>query len=290
MNRYEGTFRVDQMACVLGVSRSGYYAFKKRPQSRRRLENEGLLKEIRTVFKESQKTYGSPRIHASLLAQGIKVSRPRVARMMKAHGLKAKMYKRRMKRRDPSFATLSNRKDLVRRNFHVPSPNRVWVADFTYLKVGSQWAYLAVVLDLFSRKIVGMALEKTMHTDLILKALTSALVLRKPRKGLIHHSDKGSQYTSIRLYQMAQHYGINLSYGNCAFDNAVVESFFHTLKTEHINFKKYRTLEEAKLDLFSYIFTFYNAKRRHSTLNYLSPNQMEKIYNKNQNAISVHSV
>ena len=149
--------------------------------------------------------------------------------------------------------------------------------------------YLAVVLDLFSRKIVGMALDETMKSNLVRQVITQALISRRPPSGLIHHSDLDAQYTSHDIQSLAKSQGICLSYGSSAYDNAVIESFFHTLKTEHVYFKTYQTLEEAKLDIFTYIFAFYNLKRRHSTLGYQTPNQREDKYN-NRNLISVPSV
>lgn len=290
MKSHQGIFCVEQMAKVLGVSRSGYYDFLKRPQSKRTQENEKLTYHIHRVFKESQETYGSPRIRAELASEGLSVSRQRVARLMRKEGLKAKMYQKFVTTTNRSKTAQESPKDLLERQFKITSPNRVWVADITYIKVAQKWTYLAVVLDLFSRKIVGMALEQSLKTDLILKALQAALVHRKPPKGLIHHSDLGSQYTSGDMKKIARNHGIKLSYGNSAYDNAVMESFFHTLKTEQVYFQKYTALEEARLDIFTYIFTFYNSKRRHSTLNYQSPDTVEKNYkNSNQN-IYVHSV
>lgn len=281
------TFAVDQMARMLGVSRSGYYNYLKRGQSTRDLENKKLMDVMKIIFEESHQTYGSPRLHAALKDQGFTCSRPKVARLMKSHGLAAKM-SRRLKR-TTKRSNKDHRPNLVQQNFQVPAPNRVWVGDITYIWVRGRWVYLAVVLDLFSRKIVGMALDETMKSDLVRQAITQALLYRQPPVGLIHHSDLGSQYTSHDIQNLAKSQGILLSYGTSAYDNAVMESFFHTLKTEHVYFKTYQTLEEAKLDIFTYIFAFYNSKRRHSTLGYQSPNQMENKYN-NCNLISVPSV
>ncbi len=284
MKHYHTLFSLDKMAQVLGVSRSGYYDFIKRGFSKRDLENKAIVKRIRSIFEESRQTYGSPRIHAELCAQGNPCSRVKVARLMKKNDIQAKMYRKFVKTTKRSEYISRPTQDLVQQNFYSPLPNRIWVADITFISINKTWVYLAVILDLFSRKVVGMALHDHMRSSLILAALNQALLLRKPPSGLIHHSDLGGQYVSHDLYEMAQAHGIKLSHGKtgCAYDNAAMESFFHTLKTEHVYFKNYKTLEEAKTDIFDYIFTFYNSKRRHSTLNYQSPNQWEHNYYKNK--------
>lgn len=291
MKDHKDTFALDQMACLFGVSRSGYYAYVKRPPSKREVYNRELVCAIRTIFKESHETYGSPRIHVELKEKGYACSRPRVARLMKHQSIQAKMYKKFCKGKNKASIPGDHRPDLIQQNFWAPQPDRVWVADISYIAVAHTWAYLAVIMDLYSRKVVGMALQDHMRTDLICEALTQALLHRKPPKGLIHHSDRGSQYTSYDFHHVAQKYTITLSHGKTgnAYDNAAMESFFHTLKTEWVYFKRYQTLEEAKLDIFTYIHTFYNQKRRHSTLNYSTPNQWEKIYYENH-AVSVSSV
>lgn len=291
MKDHRNSFAIDQMASVLGVSRSGYYDFLKRSPSLRGCYNKELLSGIQNIFKESHDTYGSPRIHAELVEQGYVCSRPRVARIMRAHTIQAKMYKKFHKTTKQSEKPYYKGQDLVQQEFSTPKPDTVWLADISYIAINHNWCYLAVILDLYSRKIVGMALKEHMRTDLVLEALNQALLLRKPPKGLIHHSDLGGQYTSHDLYKVAKKYGISLSHGKTgnAYDNAAMESFFHTLKTELVYFKQYKTLEEAKLDIFTYIHTFYNQKRRHSTLNYYTPNQWENMYHQNQN-ISIRSV
>jgi len=285
MKNHNSYFCIDQMARVLGASRSGYYNFINRGLSRRALYNEELIGKIKTVFVESNETYGSPRIHAELIAQGYNCSRPRVARLMQANGIQAKMYKRFKKTTRQSDKPYHRGEDLVKQVFSAPEPNSIWVADISYIPVNNKWAYLAIVLDLFSRKVVGMALEEKMQAKLVVKALNSATLQRKPPKGLIHHSDLGSQFTSYELYQATKKYGIILSHGKtgCSYDNAAMESFFHTLKTELIYFKDYQSIEEARLDIFDYIYTFYNQKRRHSTLKYQSPYQWETNHYKIKN-------
>ena len=229
MKEHASVFSLDQMASILGVSRSGYYDFMRRKPSPRFFENATLLEQIKTIYKDSLNTYGSPRIHAELKERGITCSRQRVAKIMKNHNIQAKMHKKFRRTTKRSDHLNFKPQDLLKQNFNVHHPNTVWVADMTYLSVNKKWAYLAVVLDLFSRKIVGMALADHMKTDLILAALQQALTLRSPPYGLIHHSDLGSQYTSHGLQKLAKHYDIFLSYGRSAYDNAVMESFFHTL-------------------------------------------------------------
>lgn len=284
MSDYKALFTVDQMAQVLGVSRSGYYEFSKRKPSKRELENAHIIKRIRAIFKESHETYGSPRIHAELCEQGSSCSRNKIARLMKGEDIQAKMYRKFVKTTKRSEKASRPTQDLVQQNFYTSLPNRVWVADITFIAINKTWAYLAIILDLFSRKVVGMSLSDHMRSSLILDALHQAILLRKPPSGLIHHSDLGSQYTSNDFHKVAKAHGIKLSHGKTgsAYDNAAMESFFHTLKTEHVYFKNYQTLEEAKVDIFEYIFTFYNSKRRHSTLNYQSPNHWENNHYKNQ--------
>jgi transposase InsO family protein len=288
MKDHHSSFSVGQMASILGVSPSGYYDFLKRSPSIREQTNQTLVKQIKAIFEESDQTYGSPRVHAELRAQGYSCSRNKVARLMRQQSLQAKMYKKFKKTTRQSQKPYYKGQDLVQRHFYASQPNRLWVADISYLRVNNKWSYLAIVLDLFSRKVVGMAVENHMKVDLILKALTSALIQRRPPSGLIHHSDLGSQFTSHAFYQLAKEKGITLSHGKTgsAYDNAAMESFFHTLKTELTYFKTYQTLEEARLDIFTYIHTFYNSKRRHSTLNYQSPNQWEYNYQQH-NFISV---
>lgn len=291
MKDQRNIFSLEQMARVLGVSRSGYYDFIKRPPSARELENEKLTRKIRSIFEASHETYGSPRVHAELLEEGISCSRKRVARLMKQNNIQAKMYKKFVKTTKRSEKSFYSTQDLIQQNFSTPMPNTVWVADISFIRINNRWAYLSIVLDMFSRKVVGIALKDTMKTSLILEALNQALLLRKPPFGLIHHSDLGSQYTSHDLHKLAKKHGIKLRHGKTgsAYDNAVMESFFHTLKTELTHFKNYETLEEAKIDIFNYIFTFYNPKRRHSTLNYQTPNQYEQRHQQKQ-FLSVHSV
>jgi len=207
MKKQSSYFNVDQMAEVLGVSKSGYYDFINRSPSKRAIYNEELINKIRTIFAESYETYGSPRVHAELLELGYNCSRPRVARLMHAHKIQAKMYKKFKKTTIQSDKPYHRGEDLVQQNFTSLVPNSVWVADISYIAVNNKWVYLSIVLDLFSRKVVGMALEETMKAELVINALTSATYTRKPAKGLIHHSDLGGQFTSQALYKTAKKHG-----------------------------------------------------------------------------------
>ena len=280
-------FSVEEMARTLEVSCSGYYCFLSRPPSHRSIDNARILTKIKQIHNSSRQTYGSPRITAELKDQGESCSRPRVARLMRIHNIKSKMHKKFVKTTKRS-QTNKVSQDLVQQNFTVSKPNTVWVTDITFIWAGGTWVYLAVVLDLFARKVVGMAIDNHMRVELVLEALNQAMIMRCPDSGIIYHADQGSQFTSQELYKYATQNGIVLSHGHtgCAYDNAVMESFFHTLKTEQVYFENYQTLAQAKADIFSYIFAFYNTKRRHSTLNYKTPAQTEMNFYAN-NSISI---
>jgi len=284
MKNHEHEFNIERMAQVFNVSRSGYYQFIHAEPSARRKENERLLGKIKNAHKDSRATYGSPRIHAELQAQGETCSRKRIARLMVKAGIKAKMKKsfKVTTKANPKATAAPN---LLKQDFTAGAPNQRWVADLTYIATGEGWLYVAIVLDLFSRKIVGLAMDERMTADLVLKALEQAILHRKPQAGLIHHSDKGSQYTSHDFQSLLVLYGLIASMsgvGNC-FDNAAAESFFHTLKTEHVYFEYYETREKARTSIFEYTWVFYNKKRRHSTLGYLSPDMFEKEWYQKQN-------
>jgi transposase InsO family protein len=261
---------------MLQVSRSGYYRYAKAEPSKRTKENELLLEKIKEVHKKSRQTYGSPRIHADLKAQGEPYSRKRIARIMRQEGIQAKMKKRFKKTTivNPKASTAPN---LLNQNFTADKANQRWVADITYIATAEGWLYVAAVLDLFSRRIIGLSMSDRMTSDLVINALKQAIIHRNPKAELMHHSDKGSQYTSKPFQDLLREKNITVSMsgsGNC-FDNAAMESFFHTLKTEHVYFEYYMTREEAKLSIFEYVEVFYNRQRRHSTLGYLSPIEYE---------------
>jgi len=269
--------KVERMSQVFEVSSSGYYAYLAREASNRKKENDRLLNKIKEIHQSSRQTYGSPRVHAKLKLTGESCSRKRVARIMRAAGIVAKMRKKfkRTTKADPKAVPAVN---LLNQVFIVPEPNRWWAADFSYIGTQEGWLYVAVVMDLFSRRIIGLFMSDRMTDELVVNALKQALIRRCPSVGLVHHSDRGSQYTSQKMRNLLACYGIIASQsgsGNC-YDNAVVESFFHSLKTEHTCFEQYATREQAKVSIFDYVEVFYNRQRLHSTLGYLSPLMFEQ--------------
>jgi putative transposase len=284
MKNHANEFSIEKMSKIFNVSRSGYYQFINAKESARSKEGDRLLVLIKNIHQASRATYGSPRIHAELRFQGETCSSKRVARLMKKAGIEAKM-KKRFKVTTKVNPKAKAAPNLLKQNFTAEAPNQRWVADFTYVATGEGWLYVAIVLDLFSRKIVGLAMEERMTADLVIKALEQAILHRNPHAGLIHHSDKGSQYTSLDFQALLTLYGIIASMsgtGNC-FDNATAESYFHTLKTEHVYFEYYETREKAKTSIFEYTWIFYNKKRRHSSLGYLSPEMFEQQWYQQHN-------
>lgn len=282
MKEYRYEFEVKKVAKLLGLSRSGFYHYNNKQPSQRAVENVRLSEEIKNIHERHRGIYGSPRVHAELKRNGENCSRKRVARLMREQGLKAKTHKawKVTIKRAVKQAVAPN---LIEQNFVAFAPNQIWMGDITYIATEEGWLYLAVILDLFSRKVVGLCMENRMQTSLVIKALKQALNHRDSKEGLIHHSDRGSQYTSEDFKNIIQAYEIKLSMsskGHC-YDNAVVESFFHTLKTEHVNFHRFRTREEAKDSIFEYIEIFYNKRRSHSSLGYLSPQEFEKVWLEN---------
>lgn len=266
------------MCHTFNVSPAGYYAWLKRCESRRDRENRILLIHIRTAYENSRKLYGSPRIKAELNAMGIICGKNRVVRLMRVNGITAKS-KRKYKPGSSSKHNMPVSEDLVRQKFSAESPDRVWVSDITYIPTGQGWLYMAAVLDLYSRRIVGWSMSERMSRDIVMDALSQAVSRRKPQKGLICHSDRGSQYASGDYREMLTGNGFLSSMsgkGNC-YDNACMESFFHTLKTELVYFEKFKTKSEAKSKIFEYVEVFYNRKRRHSYLGYRSPVDFEKL-------------
>ena len=267
---------VQHMCIVLQVSRSAYYSWQQATISTRETQNQELVKRIAEIHQHSHRTYGSPRIWHALRQQGIRCSRKRIARLMHIHGIRAKMV-RRFKITTHSRSTQVMAPDLVQRQFLVHQPNRVWTSDITYIWTREGWAYLAVVLDLCSRMIVGWEVSSRLTASVVTTAVKRALYWRQPSEDLILHSDRGSQYASTELRSLAKEQMIHLSMGRTGscYDNAVTESFFHTLKTEHIYFHQYDTRQDARTSIFEYIETFYNQQRLHSTLGNRSPMQFE---------------
>ena len=277
IEEHAGRYRVEPLCRVLGVSRSGFYAWRKRPPSRCQRANEDLLGQITEIHHESHQNYGSPRICQALHQRGISCSRKRVARLMRLHGLRART-KRRFKTTTHSRHGLAVAPDLVQRKFTAPAPNRIWTSDITYVWTREGWVYLAVVLDLYSRLIVGWELSDRLTADLITSALGRALDRRRPESMLVFHSDRGCQYASEEVRSLIDQHHIRPSMGatGSCYDNAVTESFFHTLKTELTFFERYETREEARHNIFQYIEVFYNRQRLHSTIGNLSPWQFEQ--------------
>jgi putative transposase len=265
-----------KMCQVLNVSRSGYYSWINRKPSQRQITNEQLKLKIAEIYWQNSGRYGSPRIYRKLKKDGYHFNIKRIERLMKVMGLKA-IQKRKFKRTSNSDHNLPLKKNLLNRNFIVTNPNKVWVSDITYIPTQEGWLYLAVVIDLYSRKVIGWSMNKRMTKELVIKALNMAIQNRKPKKGLIHHSDRGSQYASREFQQTLWKHGIRSSMsrkGNC-WDNAVAESFFSTLKTELIFHNRYQNRKQAKRDIFEYIEIYYNRIRMHSTLDYKSPQEYE---------------
>jgi transposase InsO family protein len=276
-------FPVARMHEVLGVSRSGYYAWRKRPISAREMANRELYKKIEVVYNESHETYGSPRIYRTLEKQGVDCSENRVARLMRLRGLRAKQTKqyKTTTKRNKSHPVAPN---LLKRDFAAARPNQKWLTDITYIPTQEGWLYLAAVLDLYSRRIVGWAMLDRMTSDLTMRALKMAIHQRQPDLDLIHHSDQGSQYTDGAYQALLKDHGIQVSMNGVGswYDNAPMESFFGTLKSEWVNHHVYRTRDEARADIFYYIEAFYNRHRLHSSLDYLSPEAYEQIHYQQQ--------
>jgi putative transposase len=270
---------VKTMCRVLEVSRSGYHAWARREPSSRALEDERLTGRIREIHRENRKVYGSPRIHAELrMADGVRVGRKRVERLMRQAGISG-MVRRRRGRTTIGVPGVRVCEDLVDRAFLASAPNRLWVADITYLRSWEGWLYLVAVQDVFSRRIVGWSMADHMRTELVTDALQMALAHRRPDPGLIWHSDQGSQFVSLAFGQQARAAGIAQSMGSRGdcYDNAVAESFFATLKKELVHRRSWPSKADLRSEVFEYIEAFYNRRRRHSTLGFLSPAQFETI-------------
>ena len=261
---------------TLQVSRSGYYVWLKRQPSERERQNTLLLEKIREAYLRSRKTYGSPRIHKALRQEKVFCGRHRVARLMRQSGIKAQRQSI-YKRNSPTNHGRLAAQNLVNRDFKVEKPNRIWASDITHFWTGGGWLYLAVVMDLYSRKIIGWSMKSVIRDDLVIDALEMAVRARCLEVPEIHHSDQGSQYASRTFMARLKEYKIQCSMsrkGNC-YDNAVVESFFKTLKVELTKTTHFKTREDARCQLFEYIEIFYNRQRLHSTLGYRSPEEFE---------------
>ena len=276
MKANQAGHRVATMCRVLGVSPSGYYAWRRRRRSEHWRRDKELRGVIRGIHKASRGAYGVPRVHAELAAAGVRVSRKRVARLMREEGLAGASRRRgvRTTRADRGHRAAPDR---VERRFWADGPDRLWVADITYVPTWTGFVYLAVVLDVFSRKVVGWAMAHHLRTELVLAALNMALGQRHPTE-VVHHSDKGSQYTSLAFGKRCREMGVVTSTGSAGdcFDNAMAESFFATLECELIERQAFQTQAEARMAVFRFIEGWYNTRRRHSALGYLSPNEFER--------------
>ncbi len=277
IHRRRSQYPVRMMCRLLAVSRSGYYAWRVRPESQRAKTDRELMTLIRQIHSDTDGVYGAAKIAAELNEQGYPCGRHKVARLMRIAGLQGcpKPVFKVTTQRDPSHAVADN---LLDQDFTAAGPNERWSSDITYIKTRQGWLYLAVVMDLYSRRIVGWSMSRWISRHLVIDALRMALDARQPSGALIHHSDRGAQYTSDDFRDELDKHGIQCSMsgrGNC-YDNAVVESFFGLLKRERVNRVRYRTRDEAKADVFDYIEVFYNRKRRHGYLGNISPAAFEK--------------
>jgi putative transposase len=276
----KATHRVSAMCRALKVSKSGFYGWRGRVPSARTQADALLSEKIARIHRESRETYGAPRIHFELRTLGVRCARKRVARLMREAGLFGCGGRRRKAR-----TTLRSRTertppapDLVKRNFTPEAPDRLWVADITYVRTWEGWLYLSFVLDTYSRRIVGWSMANYLKTELVLDALNMAIYNRRPEPGLIHHSDRGSQYTSVEFSSRLREVGLLPSMGSVAdaYDNSMAESFVSTLKRELIHRHSWANRQSARTAIFEYIEGFYNTRRRHSALGHLSPAEYEE--------------
>lgn len=265
-------FPVWLLCRVIGVSKSGYFDWKKRDSSPREARQNNLVEKISQIHLGSRRTYGSPRVYLVLKGMGENCSKTTVERLMRERGIRAKMH-RKFKATTDSKHRLPVAKNVVKRNFSADAPNKLWCTDITYLSTSEGWLYLAAIIDVFTRKIVGWSMRDSLAEALVLDALEMAIQRQRPGEGLVHHSDRGSQYASYEYQNRLKHYGMVASMsrkGQC-WDNALMESFFHTLKTEHVYHERFRTKDHARRSVFEWIEVFYNRQRIHSALGYVTP-------------------
>jgi putative transposase len=276
--KHRGIWPLRWLCEALGVSRGGFYAWLNRPPSARARSDEALAAKVRASFLASDRTYGARRVWHDLLAEGIGCGLHRIERLMRQQALRARPRRRRLpsdRGERPACAVAAN---ILDRAFEAPAPNRKWIADFTYIWTAEGWLYVAAVIDLFSRRVVGWSMSATMTVQLVTDALVMAIWRRGKPTAVLHHSDRGSQYTSEPFRRLMADQGIicSMSRAGNVWDNAAMESFFSSLKTERIASRIYRTRDQAKADVFDYIERFYNQRRRHSKLGYTSPVQFEE--------------
>jgi putative transposase len=277
--KHRGTWPVALICEALGVSRSGFYAWLTRGPSPRAKRHEALTVAIRRSFLDSDRTYGARRVWHDVLAAGLTCGLHAIERLMRHNALKARPRRRRLPTDAGARPATELAANVLDRRFDAPAPNRKWVADFTYIWTAEGWLYVAVVLDLYSRRIVGWSMRATMTAELVTGALVMAIWRRGRPRDLLHHSDRGSQYTSDECQRLMAEHGVtcSLSRPGNVWDNAAMESFFSSLKTERTAHKAYRTRDAARADVFDYIERFYNPRRRHSTLGYVSPVAFEEL-------------
>ena len=279
-------FPIIRMCQVLGVSENGYYNWRKRGKSQRKQDDDGIAERIEDAYDANRGVYGSPRIHAELKAQGIHCGRKRIVRLMREKGISARR-KRRKVRTTNSNHSSPIAPNLLERDFAADAPNKKWVTDMTYIATYEGWLYLAGVLDTYSRKLIGWAMGKQHDAELVKEALHMALIQRQPAADLVHHSDRGSEYASTSYQELLHQHNIQISMsrkGDC-YDNSMIESFWGTLKEEGIGEAIFSSRKEAETALFDYIEVFYNRKRRHSSLGYLSPVDFEKQEEKREDSL-----
>ena len=276
--KHRGIWPTGWLCGALGVSRGGFYAWLTRPRSQRSRSDENLRTKVRASFLASDRTYGARRVWRDLLTEGIACGLHRVERLMRLQALKARPRRRRLPPDPGQRQTAAVAPNMLDRTFEAAAPNRKWIADFTYVWTAEGWLYVAAVIDLFSRRVVGWSMSATMAAQLVTDALVMAIWRRGKPDALLHHSDRGSQYTSEQFQRLMADNGVicSMSRSGNVWDNAAMESFFSSLKTERTGHKTYRTRDQARADVFDYIERFYNPKRRHSTIGYVSPMEFER--------------
>jgi len=276
--KHRGVWPVSWMCDALGVSRSGFFAWLSRSPSARAKADDAIAARVRASYIQSDRTYGARRVWRDVLAEGVSCGLHRIEKLMRLQAFRARPRRRRLPSDTGVRSTAAVAPNTLDRRFEATAPNRKWVADFTYIWTAEGWLYVAAVIDLYSRRVVGWSMSAEMTSDLVTNALMMALWRRGKSDALLHHSDRGSQYTSEAFQRLMADHGVTCSMsraGNC-WDNAAMESFFSSLKTERTARKTYRTRDEARADVFDYIECFYNPRRRHSTLGYLSPIAFEE--------------
>jgi putative transposase len=276
--KHRGVWPVSWMCDALGVSRSGFFAWLSRSPSARAKADDAIAARVRASYIQSDRTYGARRVWRDVLAEGVSCGLHRIEKLMRLQAFRARPRRRRLPSDTGVRSTAAVAPNTLDRRFEATAPNRKWVADFTYIWTAEGWLYVAAVIDLYSRRVVGWSMSAEMTSDLVTNALMMALWRRGKSDALLHHSDRGSQYTSEAFQRLMADHGVTCSMsraGNC-WDNAAMESFFSSLKTERTARKTYRTRDQARADVFDYIECFYNPRRRHSTLGYLSPIAFEE--------------